>query len=64
MILTLVNMIAHCLYGMRMETVWQVYGVRSVNLSTLKVNGSHDLTQDDLNHNESLFQATKTGAIQ
>jgi hypothetical protein len=56
MILTLVNWAVSRLYDLRMETVWQTYGARVVNLCAIKVNRSAYLSNNQ-EYNENSTSA-------
>ena len=62
MILTLLNKAQIALYDFCMETVWQAYGARTVNLLPIKVNQSEHMTKDGQNLNKLLNTSDRDGS--
>ncbi len=62
MILTLLNKAQNALYDFCMESVWQAYGARTVNLLPIKINPSDKLTQDGQNLNKLLNTSDRDGS--
>gem|GEM_PF-3708279 len=50
------------MYDFRMESVWQAYGTRAINLLPTKVNASAMMTQGGQNFNKFLNTSDQDGS--
>jgi len=62
MILTFIHRVRNAVYDFRMESVWQAYGTRAINLLPTKVNASAMMTQGGQNFNKFLNTSDQDGS--